>query len=281
MTFPAGTAVWGYKDITPRVGVAYDLFGNGRTALKFNFGHYVSAASNDPPYQNNNPTAALTNTTPARSWTDNNNNLLVDCDIANGAAQGPRAGRSCCRQLRRGQIWGTTRHLRRAVDHGDRPIDARRMERAAKRLPGGARDPAAGRPAACRSRSRGGAGPEQLHLHGQSEHPELHHRRQRQHHDAGIHAVPPSPRRSTARSSMGFTTSTATPSRTTASSSAPPSIPGLYPVPGRRHQRLRAHAERSDRAGRHADRQADRRTRAGRIPTIRERCAAATPSNPG
>jgi len=89
VTFPAGKAVWGYKDITPRVGVAYDLFGNGRTALKFNFGHYVSAASNDPPYQNNNPTASLTNTTPARSWTDNNNNLLVDCDISNGAAQGP------------------------------------------------------------------------------------------------------------------------------------------------------------------------------------------------
>jgi hypothetical protein len=92
VTFPAGKAVWGYKDITPRVGAAYDLFGNGRTALKFNFGHYVSAASNDPPYQNNNPTASLTNTTPARSWVDNNNNLLVDCDIANGAAQGPGLG---------------------------------------------------------------------------------------------------------------------------------------------------------------------------------------------
>jgi hypothetical protein len=89
ITFPAGDGVLGYKDLTPRIGVAYDVFGNGKTAVKFNLGHYVSAASNDSPYQNNNPTAALTNTTPARSWTDNNNNLLVDCDIANGAAQGP------------------------------------------------------------------------------------------------------------------------------------------------------------------------------------------------
>ena len=89
ITFPAGVAVSGYRDLTPRVGVAYDLFGNGRTAVKFNFGHYMSAASNDPPYQNNNPTAALSNTTPARSWTDNNNNLIVDCDIKNGAVQGP------------------------------------------------------------------------------------------------------------------------------------------------------------------------------------------------
>src|SRR4029077_17626889 len=31
----------------------------------------------------------LSNTTPARSWTDNNNNLIVDCNIKNGAAQGP------------------------------------------------------------------------------------------------------------------------------------------------------------------------------------------------
>ena len=89
ITFPAGIGVLGYKDLTPRVGIAYDLFGNGKTALKFNFGHYVSAASNDAPYLNNNPTASLTNTTPARSWTDNNNNLVVDCDSRNGAAQGP------------------------------------------------------------------------------------------------------------------------------------------------------------------------------------------------
>jgi len=89
VTFQAGDAVWGYKDLTPRIGVAYDLFGNGRTALKFNFGHYVSAASNDPPYQNNNPTASLSNITPARAWVDNDNDLQVDCNVANGAAQGP------------------------------------------------------------------------------------------------------------------------------------------------------------------------------------------------
>ena len=30
-----------YKDWTPKFGVAYDLLGNGRTALKGNFGRYV------------------------------------------------------------------------------------------------------------------------------------------------------------------------------------------------------------------------------------------------
>ena len=34
----------GYNDIDPRIGVAYDLFGNGKTALKFNVGRYLEAA---------------------------------------------------------------------------------------------------------------------------------------------------------------------------------------------------------------------------------------------
>ena len=35
----------GYNDITPRLGAAYDLFGNGKTALKVNLGKYLQGAS--------------------------------------------------------------------------------------------------------------------------------------------------------------------------------------------------------------------------------------------
>ena len=35
----------GYNDITPRMGAAYDLFGNGKTALKVNLGKYLQGAS--------------------------------------------------------------------------------------------------------------------------------------------------------------------------------------------------------------------------------------------
>ena len=35
----------GYHDITPRFGAAYDLFGNGKTALKVNLGKYLQGAS--------------------------------------------------------------------------------------------------------------------------------------------------------------------------------------------------------------------------------------------
>ncbi len=45
----------GYNDITPRVGAAYDVFGNGKTAMKVNIGKYLQAATNDENYWANNP----------------------------------------------------------------------------------------------------------------------------------------------------------------------------------------------------------------------------------
>ena len=42
--YPAGsTEGVNWKDITPRIGAAYDLFGNGKTALKVNLGKYLQA----------------------------------------------------------------------------------------------------------------------------------------------------------------------------------------------------------------------------------------------
>ena len=42
---PRTDGVTGYNDITPRMGAAYDLFGNGKTALKVNLGKYLQGAS--------------------------------------------------------------------------------------------------------------------------------------------------------------------------------------------------------------------------------------------
>src|SRR5687768_4172361 len=47
ISFPRTPGVDSFNDITPRFGAAYDVFGNGRTALKFNLGHYLDSATND------------------------------------------------------------------------------------------------------------------------------------------------------------------------------------------------------------------------------------------
>jgi hypothetical protein len=71
-----------YNDLSPRVGVAYDVFGNGRTALKLRWGKYMGFASNDPPFTSTNPAATLVASV-ARNWTDSDNDRVVDCDLLN------------------------------------------------------------------------------------------------------------------------------------------------------------------------------------------------------
>ncbi|HZJ31441.1 MAG TPA: TonB-dependent receptor [Vicinamibacterales bacterium] len=84
ISFERTVGVDAFNDITPRIGVAYDLFGNGKTALKFNFGHYLDAATNDSEYTSNSPAARIVRTA-TRNWTDTDNDKVVDCDIMNFA----------------------------------------------------------------------------------------------------------------------------------------------------------------------------------------------------
>jgi hypothetical protein len=97
VSFPRTVSVEGYNDITSRWGGAYDLFGNGKTAVKANIGKYLQNATNDQNYTANNPAARIVRNVLNRGWTDGNSNFVVDCNLANPAAQNNLAsgGDSC------------------------------------------------------------------------------------------------------------------------------------------------------------------------------------------
>ena len=75
-----------WKDWDPRVGAAYDLFGDGRTAVKLALGRFV-AQDIGHHHAAVNPITTSINTV-TRSWNDANGNYIPDCDLANRAANG-------------------------------------------------------------------------------------------------------------------------------------------------------------------------------------------------
>ena len=84
--YPAVHGGPAWKDISPRAGFAYDLFGNGRTALKVSVGRYVSMTGNTQ-VRNYHPLFRAVNTT-TRAWTDTNGNFVPDCDLKNFGQNG-------------------------------------------------------------------------------------------------------------------------------------------------------------------------------------------------
>jgi Carboxypeptidase regulatory-like domain len=100
ITFPETDGVRGYKDITPRVGAAWDVFGHGKTSLKVNIGKYLESANNQGNYQINNPASDgrngrfegyRFNVQTSRTWFDNGDNI-PQCNLLNPAPNGECLG---------------------------------------------------------------------------------------------------------------------------------------------------------------------------------------------
>jgi hypothetical protein len=95
--YPAGsTDGINWKDLTPRMGVAYDLFGTGKTAIKVNVGKYVTALTASNSDLDLNP-LIRTSLDTTRTWNDTNTfpagdprngNFVPDCDLRNTGANG-------------------------------------------------------------------------------------------------------------------------------------------------------------------------------------------------
>src|SRR6185436_4968226 len=75
-----------WKDINPRVGVAYDLFGNGRTALKASVGRYVIAAGSRISREMS-PSEQIAGTV-FRTWSDANGDYVPNCNLKSPLANG-------------------------------------------------------------------------------------------------------------------------------------------------------------------------------------------------
>jgi hypothetical protein len=86
-SFPQVNDIPNWKDISPRLGAAYDLFGNGKTALKANIGRYVEGPTLISFTRAAEPAGAIVTST-TRTWTDRNHDFLAQCDFANPLANG-------------------------------------------------------------------------------------------------------------------------------------------------------------------------------------------------
>ena len=75
-----------YNDITPRIGVAYDMFGTGQTAIKASFGRYLMGGGGGDA-RDTSPAVTVFSSTD-RVWGDANGNFNPDCNLLNLQANG-------------------------------------------------------------------------------------------------------------------------------------------------------------------------------------------------
>ena len=78
-SYPRADCLPCWHDLNPRLGVAYDLFGSGKTAIKASVGRYVNLVNIELANSYSPRAAVVTSTT--RSWTDVNGNFFPDCDL--------------------------------------------------------------------------------------------------------------------------------------------------------------------------------------------------------
>ena len=94
--FDAVENVPNWKDVDPRFGVSYDVFGDGRTTLKASIGRYVVGESYTIARAVNPMQSTVNQVT--RTWSSPSGtfNPFIDCDLTNPAANSRFPGQAAC-----------------------------------------------------------------------------------------------------------------------------------------------------------------------------------------
>jgi hypothetical protein len=85
-SFDAVPDVPEWTDFNPRIGAAYDLFGNGGTALKVSVARYVGQLNANVASANNPINSSINAVT--RQWADADGDFVPDCDLGNFSPNG-------------------------------------------------------------------------------------------------------------------------------------------------------------------------------------------------
>ncbi len=91
-SFPAAKGV-SYMDLTPKTGLAYDVFGDGKTAVKVTLNKYLQGLGSGNSAADNTFGAALAPAgrivlSTTRSWADANRDYVPNCDLTAPGANG-------------------------------------------------------------------------------------------------------------------------------------------------------------------------------------------------
>jgi hypothetical protein len=80
-SYPEVKDIPNFHDVTPRLGVSYDLFGNGKTAIKGGWGRYLAGQGGGDARDLSPAIAIIANTD--RLWDDADHDFIPDCELRN------------------------------------------------------------------------------------------------------------------------------------------------------------------------------------------------------